>query len=75
MKKTDKGLRVFGDRETHLCVCGNEAQTHRYTISVSTLGEVDLTVKVRHPSSPRRALCRIQLLPVTRFGGHMDVNC
>ena len=22
-----------------------------------------------------RALCRIQLLSVTRFGGHMDVNC
>ena len=22
-----------------------------------------------------RALCRIKLLPVTRFGGHMDVNC
>ena len=21
-----------------------------------------------------RALCMIQLLPVTRFGGHMDVN-
>ena len=22
-----------------------------------------------------RALCRIKLLPVTRFGGRMDVNC
>ena len=22
-----------------------------------------------------RALCRIKLLPVTRFGGHMNVNC
>ena len=22
-----------------------------------------------------RALCRIKLLPVTRFVGHMDVNC
>ena len=24
---------------------------------------------------PSRALCRAKLLPVTRFGGHMDVNC
>ena len=22
-----------------------------------------------------RTLCRIKLLPVTRFGGHVDVNC
>ena len=26
-------------------------------------------------SGVSRALCRIKLLPVTRFGGRMDVNC
>ena len=25
--------------------------------------------------APTRALCRIKLLPVACFGGHMDVNC
>ena len=48
MKKA-KGLEVLGPRETYLCVCGNQARTHRYTISVRLLGEVDLTVRVRGP--------------------------
>ncbi|KAI0227873.1 Pregnancy zone protein [Lamellibrachia satsuma] len=46
MKKA-KGLEVLGPRETYLCVCGNQAKTHRYTISVRLLGEVDLTVRAK----------------------------
>ena len=45
-----------------------------YTCSSVTVALVTLRVGPKRTSC-NRALCRIKLLPVTCFGGHMDINC